>query len=69
MKSVNIHASLNDTKRVPMAVSVYADGTKSPAMFIFKGTQNGWIAKKSSQIFQLAVSIISRKMNGWMRVE
>ena len=29
-----------------MAVSVCADGSKLPPMFIFKGTQNGWIAKK-----------------------
>ena len=43
-KSVNIHTSTNDTKRVTLAVSVCVDGSKLPPMLIFKESQNCWIA-------------------------
>ena len=42
---MNIHNSTNDTKE-PLWLYLCADGSKLPLMLIFKGTQNGQIAKK-----------------------
>ena len=38
MKSVKIHTSTNDTKRVTLALSVCADSSKLPPIVLFKGT-------------------------------
>ena len=67
-KLVNICSSKNDPKRVTLAVSVCTDDT-SCLQCILKETQNCFISKKSSQIFHMAVSITSRKIHKWMRVQ
>ena len=64
---MNICTSMNDTQRAILTVSVCEDGSKLLPMLIFKGTENGQMCKKNSQNFHLAVSIISRKMHGWIR--
>ena len=44
---ISKHAYINkQQKRATLALSLCADGSKLPRMFIFKGTQNGWIEKK-----------------------
>ena len=44
-KTIHIHTSTNDTKRVTVAVTITADGTLLPLMLIFKGKPNGRIVR------------------------
>ena len=44
-KTVHICTSMNDTKRVTMAVTITTDGTLLPSMLIFKGKPNGRIVR------------------------
>jgi hypothetical protein len=45
VKTVHIHASTNDTKRAPVAVTIAADGTVLPLRIVFKGKPDGRIAR------------------------
>jgi len=45
-KTIHIHTSTNDTKRVTVTVTITADGTLLPSTLIFKGNPDGRIAKK-----------------------
>ena len=45
IKPVNIHTSMNYSKRATLAIPLCADCSKLSPMLIFKGTENGWIAK------------------------
>jgi hypothetical protein len=45
-KNIHIRTSMNDTKRVTVAVTITADGTLLPSTLVFKGKPDGHIAKK-----------------------
>jgi hypothetical protein len=45
-KTIHIHTSTNDTKRVTAAVTIAADGTVLPSYLVFKGKPGGRIEKK-----------------------
>jgi hypothetical protein len=45
VKTIHIHTSTNDTKRVTVAVTIAADGTVLPSTIVFKGKANGQIAQ------------------------
>jgi hypothetical protein len=45
-KTVHVHASMADTKRVTLSVTVDASGKMLPPMLIFKGATNGRIASR-----------------------
>ena len=45
-RTVHVHVSTSDTKRVTLAVTVDASGTMLPPMIIFKGAPNGRIANR-----------------------
>ena len=64
-KSVHILTSRNDTKRATLAVFVFADRSNLPPILIFKGTQNGQIAKKELSNFPPGCKYFCQE-NGWM---
>jgi hypothetical protein len=45
-KNIHIRTSMNDTKRVTVAVTITADGTLLPSTLVFKGKPGGRIAAK-----------------------
>jgi hypothetical protein len=44
-KTIHIHTSRNNTKRLTVAVMITADGTLLPLTLVFKGKLNGRIAR------------------------
>jgi hypothetical protein len=47
-RTIYVHASTTDTKRVMLAASVNASGRMLPPMLIFKGAMNGQISRECS---------------------
>ena len=45
-RTIHLHASTSDTKRVTLAVTVDVSGKMLPPMLIFKGAPNGRIANR-----------------------
>ena len=47
-RTIHVHASTSDTKRVTLAATVDANGRMLPPMLIFKGSANGHISREFS---------------------
>ena len=63
--TVTICSSTQDTRQATLAVTVCADETKLPPMFIFKGKQNGRIAEKEFPTFPICCEYFCQE-NAWM---
>ena len=61
---ISKYSFFNERQKTTLAVCMCTDGTHLPPMLTFKGTQDGWMAKKSSKNFHPAVSITARKVHG-----
>ena len=65
MQTVHVHGSTSETKRVTLADTVTMNGELLPQFLIFKGAQNGRIAKTKLGTFtEMGVYAMQRK--AWM---
>ena len=65
-KIVYIRTSTNDTKRATVAVTIAADGTLLPSTMVFKGKQDGQIARMEFTSYSTTNLHYKCQDNAWM---
>jgi hypothetical protein len=66
-KTIHIHVSTTDTKRVTLAVTFDGSSKMLPPRLIFEGATNGWIANHEFITYLDGCHYICQKRLVWMR--
>ncbi len=66
-KTIHIRTTMDNTKRVTVAVMIAADGMQLPSMIIFKGAPNGRIARTEFAFYPATNHYRCQENPGWMK--